>query len=236
MRAQTFEVNGQQQDSAQPQPSKNGSRSAQPASSGGLGWGSSIEVGRFARAAQMALGKGDYAGATNYAERAVQAAPQDAKLWYLLGYTARLAGRYDQSLQAFQHGLNLQPGAVEGLSGMAQTYARMGRIDDAKRLLLQVIAANPKRENDLLVAGELFMQTGDPQRGIELLQRAESMHPSPHAELLMATGYMKLKQPDQAKQMLDRAKRHSPNNVDIFRAVANYYREVRDYPNAIATL
>ena len=236
--AQTFEINGQQQDSAQQQPSKKGSPVAksQPSSGGSIGWGSSIEVGRFARAAETALSKGDSAGAANYAERAVQAAPQDPKLWYLLGYATRLAGRYDRSLQAFQRGLQLQPGSVEGLSGMAQTYARMGRIDQAKRLLLQVIAANPKRENDLLIAGELFMQTGDVEKGLELLQRAENMHPSSHAELLMAVGYMKLKQPEQAKQLLDRAKRRSPNNVDIFRAVANYYHEIHDYPNAIATL
>ena len=239
-RAQTFEINGQQQDSNQHQSPNSGKKGSHApttqSSSGGIGWGSSIEVGRFARAAETALAKGDNASATNYAERAVQAAPQDAKLWFLLGYAARLSGRYDRSLQAFQRGLQLQPNSVEGLSGMAQTYARMGRIDQAKKLLLQVTAANPKRENDLLVAGELFMQTGDVPKGIELLQRAEAMHPSSHAELLMAVGYMKLKQPDQAKQLLDRAKRRSPNNVDIFRAVANYYRETHDYPNAIATL
>jgi tetratricopeptide (TPR) repeat protein len=68
------------------------------------------------------------------------------------------------------------------------------------------------------------------------LRRAEAMHPSSHAELLMAVGYMKLKQPDKAKQLLDLAKHRSPNNVDIFRAVANYYREVHDYPHAISTL
>src|SRR4051812_38889533 len=123
--AQTFEINGQQQNPPQQQSGKKGSRSlSQPAPSSGIGWGSSIEVGRFARAAETALSKGDSAGAANYAERAVQAAPQDAKLWYLLGYTTRLAGRYDRSLQAFQRGLQLQPGSVEGLSGMAQTYAR----------------------------------------------------------------------------------------------------------------
>ena len=239
VRAQTFEVNGQSNDNtAQQAPAQKGKRAATESnsSSGGIGWGSSIEVGRFARAAETALSKGDSASAANYAQRAVQAAPQDAKLWFLLGYASRLAGQNDRSLQAFQHGLQLQPGSVEGLSGMAQTYARMGRLDEAKRLLLQVIAANPKRENDLLIAGELFMQTGDPQKGLELLQRADTMHPSSRAELLTAVAYMKLKQPDQAKQLLDRAKRRSPNNVDIFRAVGNYYREVHDYPNAIDTL
>ena len=228
-KAQTFEIGGDQQQ--QTTPSKGNQSSSQ-----GIGWGNSIEVSRMARAAESALAKGDTSAAANFAERATQAAPQDPKLWFLLGYAARLAGRNSVSLNAYQKGLHLQPGSVEGLSGMAQTYARMGNIDEAKRLLSQVIAANPKRDTDLLIAGELFMQTGDTRRGLEYLQRAESMKPSSHAELLMALAYMKLKQPEEAKQLLDRAKRRSPNNVDIFRAVANYYREVHDYPNAIATL
>src|SRR4051794_28949544 len=237
---QTFEIGGQQQE--QPTPANKNRRATNSpagqgsASSGSIGWGQSIYVSRDAHAAETALAKGDAASAATYAERATQAAPQDAKLWFLLGYASRLAGRYPTSLNAFQKGLQLQPGSVEGLSGMAQTYARMGRIDEAKRLLMQVIAANPKRDSDLLIAGELFMQTGDTEKGLEYLQRAESMKPSSHAELMMAVAYMKLKQPDKAKQLLDAAKRRSPNDVDIFRAVANYYREVNDYPNAVATL
>ena len=62
----------------------------------------------------------------------------------------------------------------------------MGRTDEAKRLLLQVIRANPNRTNDLLVAGELYMKTGDTQEGINLLQRAEAQQPNPHAELMLA--------------------------------------------------
>ena len=231
---QTFEVGGQEQNSAPQKPAAVGKKSS-PAS-GEIGWGSSIEVGRMARAADTALAKGDYAGAANYADRAVHAAPQDPQLWFLLGYSSRLAGRYNASLDAYKRGLSIKPSSVEGLSGMAQTYARMGQTDEAKRLLMQVIAANPKRDNDLLMAGELFMQTGDVQQGLSYLQRAEAMKPSPHAELLMATAYMKLKQPDRARQLLVSAKRRAPNNPDIYRAIANYYREVHDYKNAIATL
>lgn len=231
--AQTFEIGGQENT---PQAPKSKSKSGKPETSSGIGWGSSIEVGRMARAAENALAKGDAASAANYAQRAVQTAPQNSKLWFLLGYSARLAGRYGQSLDAYQRGLQIDRSSVEGLSGMAQTYVRMGRLDEAKRLLMQVIASNPKRANDLAVAGELFMQTGDLPKGMELLQRAESLTPSAHSELLLAVGYMKSKQPDKAKQMLEIAKRRAPNSVDVFRAVANYYREVRDYKSAIATL
>jgi tetratricopeptide (TPR) repeat protein len=190
----------------------------------------------MARAAQDSLKKKNYTQAATFAERAVKAAPQDARLWFLLGYTNRLAGRYQGSLDAYNRGMQFDRKSVEGLSGMAQTYIRMGRTADAKRLLLQVIAANPKRQNDLLMAGELFIQTGDMQQGINLLTRAENIKPSGHAELMLAIAYLKMKQPDKAKRMLEAAKRRDPKNPAVFRAVANYYREQHDYKSAIATL
>ena len=182
--AQTFEIDGQP---AQTAPAtkkgqqKSSATSAQSSQSGqnGIGWGSSIEVGRLARAAEDALRHGDPANAADYAQRAVKAAPQDNKLWFLLGYTSRLAGRYQVSLDAYQHGLQMNPGNADGMSGLAQTYARMGRTDEAEKLLSQVIRANPNRTNDLLIAGELYMRTGNTQQAIDLLQRAESQKPEP---------------------------------------------------------
>ena len=110
---QTFEIGGQQPEQTAPA-SKNrrGSNSANgqsSAPSGSIGWGSSIEVGRMARAAETALAKGDTASAATYAERAVQAAPQDAKLWFLLGYASRLAGRYPTSSMLSRKAFSCSP-------------------------------------------------------------------------------------------------------------------------------
>lgn len=238
--AQTFEIQGQnapaQKNQAKPGKARKGKAVESNAPSQGIGWGSSIEVGRMARAAQDALKHNNPVQAASFAERAANAAPQDAKLWFLLGYTSRLAGRNQQSLTAYQRGLKIAPNSVDGLSGMAQTYAKMGQIDQAKRLLLQIVHENPRRQNDLLMAGELFLTTGDTQQGITLLQRAEAIKPTSHAELMMAVAYLKMKQPAKAKQLLDLAKRRDPKNPAIFRAVANYYREEHDYKNAIAIL
>ena len=235
--AQTFQVEGQQ-----PEPQKKPSgkapkgKAAPSAPSSGIGWGSSIEVGRMARAAEQALKRRDYASATNFAQRAVNAAPQNGKLWFLLGYTSRLSGRYQASADAYQKGLSLEGTSPDGISGLAQTYAKMGKVDEAKRMLMQVINAHPDRMNDILIAGELYMKTGEPQTALNLLQRAEAKKPSTHVELLMAMAYLRMKQPQRAKALLDRAKARNPKNVDIFRAVATYYRETHDYKQAIATL
>ncbi|MGC2696463.1 MAG: tetratricopeptide repeat protein [Candidatus Angelobacter sp.] len=245
--SQTFDLNGKPQDQAQKPQQKQSNSKKQSGSrpsassmacgtSGGSGWGGSIEAGRYARAAETALKNGNPGAAMNYAEHLTQAAPNDACNWFLLGYTARLAGKSQISLDAYQKGLKLQPNSVEGLSGMAQTYIRMGKADEAKKLLLQVIAANPRRATDLAMAGELFMQSGDLLRAQNLLERSESIEPTSHAELLLAITYMKAKQTDKAKQLLDKAMKRSPKNTEIFRAVAQYYREAHDYKSALAIL
>jgi tetratricopeptide (TPR) repeat protein len=248
--AQTFDLNSKPQDqkSQKNQTKQNNAKKqpgSRPAASGGSGapcgvsgsgWGGSIEAGRYARAAETALKNGNPSGATGYAEHLTQAAPSDACNWFLLGYTARLAGRSQVSLDAYQEGLKRAPNSVEGLSGMAQTYIRMGKADEAKKLLLQVIAANPRRATDLAMAGELFMQSGDLPRAEGLLERSENIQPTSHAELLLAITYMKQKHTDKAKQLLDRAMKRSPKNTEIFRAVAQYYREAHDYKAAIDIL
>ena len=119
---------------------------------------------------------------------------------------------------------------------MAQTYVRMGRTDDAKKVLLQVLAANPRRVNDLQVAGELFLQSGDQQRALELLARAEALAPTSRTELLMAIAYQRSNQPDRAEEMLQRARGRSPHDPEVLRAVANYYREVKQFDKAVGAL
>ena len=98
--AQTFEINGQQSDQKQTQTkkgknkSKGGAASGQSGEqSGAIGFGSSLESGRYARAAEAALKRGDNTGAVNYAQHLTQVAPNDSRNWFLLGYTARMAGK-----------------------------------------------------------------------------------------------------------------------------------------------
>src|ERR1700678_1349837 len=155
--AQTYDINGP----GTPAPKNQGSKAAaadtpqestNPSQSGselsgsdlsgsseqGFGWGSSIEVSRQVRAAEDALKRNDYAAAVGFAERAAKSAPQNAELWFLLGYAERLDDHYGASVEAYSHGLKIQPGSIRGMAGLAQTYAKMGRDADAEQLLKRV--------------------------------------------------------------------------------------------------
>ncbi len=232
-RAQTYDINGQGSAAPDKQAQKPSSQNAQSGTD--FSWGSGIDVARQARAAQDALNRNDYANAVSYAQQAAKSAPQNAELWFLLGYAARLDDKYPLSVDSYNHGLRLQPNSVRGLAGLAQTYAKMGRDREAEELLAKVVNANPKDANSLQLAGELLLNS-DPKHSLELLQRADSLQPSAHSDLLIAHAYTQLGQPDESTKYLDRAKGRAPHDPDVLRAVAGQYRDQGRYDQAIATL
>lgn len=201
-----------------------------------LGWGSNIQNARLARAAELALQRGDHALALEYAQRAAQASPSDAQLWFLVGYAARLNQKYGQSVDAYRRGLQLQPSSVNGESGLAQTYSLMGHTSDAERLLKQVLAADPHQTDDLLMLGNIQLQTRDYSSAVDSLGKAERQAPGARPELLLAITYERLNQMDQANHYLQMAKSRAPNNPDIERSLAGYYRDTGDNAKAIAEL
>jgi len=230
---QTFDI-GSQANRSPAVPGKKGPGRA-AAQDSGMGWGSSIEVAREARAAQAALQKNDYRSAVFHAEHAARAAPENPDLWFLLAYAARLAGQYSNSVDAYKRGLRERSSSIEGLSGLAQTYAKMGRGAEAQEILRQVIAANPKSDADLRLAGELVLSS-DPKQALAYLERADTIHASARNELLMARAYERLGDESHAKELLDRARSTAPRDPDVLRSVASYYRDTGQYDLAISTL
>ncbi len=228
--SQTYDVGGSSPQSSQQQGQNGSSQNGTDFS-----WGSGIDVARQARAAQDALKRNDYAAAVNYAQQAAKSAPQNAELWFLLGYAARLNERFQLSVDSYNRGLKQQPNSVRGLAGLAQTYARMGRDQEAEQLLQKVVEANPEDANSLQLAGELLLNT-DPKASLSLLERAEAQQPSAHSDLLIAHAYERLGQPDESARYLNRAKSRAQRDPEVLRAVAGQFRDQGKYDEAIATL
>ena len=232
---QTYDLGGGGNSSSSGKQSKQTSGQNSEQSGNGFSWGSGIDVARQARAANDALNRHDYAAATNFAQQAARSAPQNAELWFLLGYAARLNENYQLSIDSYNRGLKIQPNSVHGLAGLAQTYAKMGRDKEAEDLLQKVINASPRDANSLQLAGELMLTT-DPQSALSLLQRADALAPTAHSDLLVAHAYDRLGQPDEFAKYLDKAKSRAPHDPEVLRAVAGQYRDAGKFDEAIATL
>ena len=229
MNAQTFQVGSD--DSKSPQAPASTQSQGQS-----LGWGSNIQNARLARGAQMALAQGRHAEALDMAQRAAQAAPNDPQLWFLLGYAARLNGKYQQSVDAYKKGLRLNPSALDGQSGLAQDYNLLGKTDEAENLLKQVVTADPKRTDDALLLGDMYLRSRNFGEALNWLSNAEKARPSARAELLLALAYQQTNQPGPANHYLELAEHHDPNNPEVQRSMAGYLRDVGKYPEAISAL
>jgi len=184
----------------------------------------------------MALDHHQYALAFDYAQRAAHAAPNDSQLWFLLGYAARLDGNYRAAVDAYNHGLQIDPSALDGQSGLAQVYSQMGQTNDAVRILKQVIAASPSRRDDLMLLGDLSLREKDYSGAAGWLEKAEKIRPDARAEVLLAISYEQLKQPGLANRYLAMAEHRAPNNVDVLRTTAGFYRDIGKYSEAITAL
>ncbi len=231
---QTYQVGGAGQGQAKPA-AKPGQPPA-PAAGQALGFGSNIENARLARAAELALKQRQYGLAVDYATRAAHAAPNDPQLWFLLGYASRLDGKPGPSIDAYTHGLKLNPGSLDGLSGLAQSYRVEGRNDEAEALLKRVVLADPKRIDDEISLGELYIKDGNYNAALPWLHRAEQTQPGTRSELLLAIAYERLKNLDQANRYLELAKGRAPDNPEVQRSLAGFYLETNSYPEAIAAL
>ena len=233
--AQTYQV-GPGASAASPSQNGPAQKNHAQTQSQNLGWGSNIQNARLGRAAEMALQRGNHALALDYAQRAVHAAPNDPQLWFMLGYAARLDGKYQQALDGYSHGLQLDPSSLDGQSGLAQVYSLMGRNDEAERILKQVVASNPDRIGDLAMLGEISMRSKDYAGAIDWLDRAEKVRPDARTELLLSLSYQQTKQPDLANHYLELAEHRAPNNPEIQRAMAGFYRDSGNFAQAIAVL
>src|SRR6185436_13414284 len=55
--------------------------------------------------------------------------------WNELGFALRNQGRYTESLQAYDEALRLRPNFPEALEYLGEAYVKLGRLEDARRVL-----------------------------------------------------------------------------------------------------
>lgn len=124
----------------------------------------------------------------------------------LAGHMAIAAGFYEQALQA-------EPKNEMALFGLATTYQRMNRIEEARDIYGRLLGINPTHREALNNFMVLVSQES-PQAAIEELEKLESENPdfSPIPAQL-GTIYKKLGNNEMAAQKLARALALSPENT-----------------------
>ncbi len=238
LRAQTFKIDQSSPSPPGPQKPANTTPKAQQKSNEerSLGWGSNINNARLARSAEQALKSGNYAAALDFAQRAAQAAPGDSHLWFLTGYAARLSGKLALSIDYYNRGLKVEPSSLDGMSGLAQAYAASRQTSMAQEILTRILSIDPRRAGDAQLLGEIQLRGGNYQDAVDTLNKAEQLQATPRSELLLASGYEHLSQPERANHFLQLAQQHAPDDPEVARSFGAFYREQGNYKAALNSL
>ncbi len=104
--------------------------------------------GEYNRGVRARVAK-DWPAAVDAFRRAVGLRADFAEAWNELGYAFRNQARYPESLDAYHEALRLRPAFPEALEYLGEAYVKMGRLDDARRVLDRLRPLDAGRAEEL---------------------------------------------------------------------------------------
>ncbi|MFN3683848.1 MAG: tetratricopeptide repeat protein [Fimbriimonadaceae bacterium] len=107
---------------------------------------SGFDANTFLRTAAEKLQAGDYQGALEHADGALALDRGLAEGWMLRGVALSSLGRKAEASESFQQALQLEPQSVKVRYNFAVHLHRVGELDQAARLLEEVLSLEPGHE------------------------------------------------------------------------------------------
>ncbi len=122
--------------------------------------------------AQFALDDKDYKGSREITQRLLVAMPDNVRVLVLAGTAEHLMQNYTLAQGLLGRALKLAPNLLLTRQMLAQTLMREGLPDKALEVLRPVIDSPQADAASLGLAGEAYLQSGDPKRSEAAFQRA----------------------------------------------------------------
>jgi putative PEP-CTERM system TPR-repeat lipoprotein len=113
--------------------------------------------------------------ARKYVDKSLALDPENAKTWHLSGELAFKAKNYDQALEYFQHGHQLNPEDIRLQRSLAQTYLQLGDRAKADKFLHLILETSPGDPAATLFSALLLIGDGDVELGDHMLGDLSSM-------------------------------------------------------------
>jgi len=131
------------------------------------------------RLADSLLKGGRVNDALSEIDKAIEMAPDDARLYYHRGRVAFAGGRYELSVAAFERALELDPHFTDAHNFLGATFNELGRKGDAEREFRAALAdpAFPTPEKVYFNLGRLYASQNRSDEAIEHLRRAVEIDP-----------------------------------------------------------
>ena len=161
--------------------------------------------------------------------RAVKFKPDYGRAWNNLGLVCQLCGQPESAEQAFHQALALPNYATPELAAcnLARLYEGQGRYQQALTFALKAIHFNRSSVPALLLAGNLYTKTDQPQKALACLQQAIRHQPdNTAASLLLGQNLFRLGRQKEARTWLNIVLQNgTPEEIEQARQLQTLTRE-----------
>ncbi|MBV9222585.1 MAG: tetratricopeptide repeat protein [Acidobacteriaceae bacterium] len=173
---------------------------------------------------------GDFPDADKWFTKSVEWDPASVLGWYYLGRTKYNENRFEEAVVAFQRCLKLDDKHVKAEDNLGLSYQALGRLDDALQAYRNAIDwqsdAKVKNPGPFIDIGGLFLETNQPEKAVEYLQKALEIAPDdPKAHQQLGKAYFNLNNLPKALVELEKAAQLAPNNAPVHYILAQVYRK-----------
>jgi tetratricopeptide (TPR) repeat protein len=121
-------------------------------------------------------------------------------------------------------------------TSLADLYFREGRLIEARLLIDDVLARDPRHPEALAILGDLFIKQHSPEKAIDCYRQAFSQNPRPHFILKTARAFKEMRLFDDALQELDKVLVVKPKSLAFLKEKALILNRMRRFDQALEAL
>jgi tetratricopeptide (TPR) repeat protein len=159
--------------------------------------------------------KGRHLDAIAQFEQALATSPDDPRVLFALGNTARTLGLAGAAEQFYRRVLALQPERLEALVNLANLLRANGQFAAAIALLQPALARAPQSPELNLTLGSAFRELGERERAIAFTRAALAARPDYAAALGNLADLLSADRPEEARTLYERAIENAPREAQL---------------------
>lgn len=110
--------------------------------------------------------------------RIVQAAPEHARAWHLLGVLAHQSGRNDQAIEIIRRAIGMQPADPAFYNNLGEAYRAQGRLEEAKTCYREALRLRPDYAETQNNLGNALQQAGQMEEALAHYRCALRLEPN----------------------------------------------------------
>jgi predicted Zn finger-like uncharacterized protein len=166
----------------------------------------------------------------------VEKAPRDAESLAVLAEVELASGKLKEAVQLIRKALLLRPTSRTFQLVQARIASAGGEVRKAEASYQELLKAQPKDTQVLLLLGQLLCRNRDPRGCLRTAKTLLAVDPAAEAHLLEGQAYLLLRQPAQALRSFDRALAREARHPHALFLKGRTYYEDADHARAITTL